>query len=272
MMFSTALVVASLLGTPAQAAACSGSPADWIEAVRTKGKRDAYLCLAETETAGAALLEVIGHEGFAELDGKERVTRALAVHLLHRLDRLLTGSEVRALAPSDRRLLRDGVYARRGRPTPSPEHEAVFAQFDWYSPSAEFNNGRLQAPDRDNLALIDKPPAAPKADPAPSAAEAMAETNTPRPPPPPGSPPPPEGAPPPDDLPPGPATGPQGAGPQGPGPQGAGPQGVGPQGPGPQDPAAEGSTGGLGCSHSGPVGSFALVGLPLCLGLVRRQD
>ncbi len=254
------LSAAALLGSPAQATTCEGVPADWIEAVRTQGKREAYLCLAETASAGAALLDTIGQEGFGDLGGKERITRALAVHLLHQLERPLTGEEVRALAPSDRRLLRDGVYARRGRPTPSPEHEAVFAQFAWYQPAAEFNNGRLRTLDRSNIELIDKPPKAPAAKEAPSAADAMAETHTPRPPPPPGAPPPPEGAPPPDDLPPGPATGPAAPGPGAPPP------------PGP--PKAPGDAASTGCASVAPRGLpvLALVALPLGLGRVRRQD
>lgn len=259
-MFSALLSTAVLLGSPVHAEACEGTPADWIEAVRVQGKRDAYLCIAKTETAGAALLEAIGQEGFAELGGKERITRALAVHLLHQLERPLTGEEVRALAPADRRLLRDGVYARRGRPTPSPEHEAVFSQFAWYAPVAEFNNGRLEASDRENIAIIDKPPKAPVAEAAPSAAEAMAETNTPRPPPPPGAPPPPEGAPPPDDLPPGPPTGPSAPG------AGAPP----PPGPG----QAPEEAGGTGCTTvvSSSLPALGVVILSLGVGRVRRQD
>jgi len=163
----------------APAADCAGSPDDWIAQILEKGSREAYRCVASSDAAGPALLARIQADDFDDLKNNERVTRALAIHLIHRLDAPLPGDALRALDAPDRRLLRDAVYARRGRKSPSPQHHAVFEQFEWYQPSPSYNNGALHQRDRENLALIDDPPAPPAPPAPPSAAEAMAETAAP---------------------------------------------------------------------------------------------
>ena len=148
----------------AQAPTCDGDPDAWITRLRVEADRDTYLCLATTDAAHDPLLAAAaaGAEG-ADEGEQNRLTRALAVHLLLRLDRALSADEVRALNAADRRLLSDGVRARRGRRTPSPEHEKVFAQFDWYQPSEDYNAALLTELDRANIAMLDNPPAAPVA-------------------------------------------------------------------------------------------------------------
>lgn len=175
---SLALSAGIAVGPTALAAdpACVGAPDDWIEQILEKGSRDAYGCIAATDAAGPALLARIQSDGFDAVKNQERVTRALAIFLMHRLDQQLPGDALRALEAPDRRLLRDAVYARRGRASPSPQHHAVFEQFDWYQPSPTYNNGALSELDRENLARIDDPPAPPAPPAAPSAADAMAET------------------------------------------------------------------------------------------------
>lgn len=152
---------------------CAESLDAAIEAVRASGSKAAYYCLADRDDAGAVLLLSIQRGG----SNQERATRALAVHLMQHLDRELTGEELRALNPADLRLLRDAVYARRGRASPAAEHVAVFQQFDWYKPDPKYTNGRLTAQDRANLALIDHPPAAPPVEPAMAAMPTSAPAN-----------------------------------------------------------------------------------------------
>lgn len=141
---------------------CAAPLEELIRKIRAVGSKDTYLCLASRDDAGAALLTAAGEEGL----GKERVTRALTVHWMQRLDQRLPGEVIRALNPDDRRLLRDAVYARRGRTSPSSEHAAVFSQFDWYKPNPRFLNSALKEVDRANIADIDHPPPPPEPEPA----------------------------------------------------------------------------------------------------------
>lgn len=145
------------LALAAPAAPC-GSVADDIEAVRTQGREEAYRCLAGADPAGPALVAWLADPP-VEGAGAERVQRALALHVLHRLDLPADVPALRLLSAADRRLLRDAVHARRGRRSPSAAHDRVFAQFDWYAPDAGYTNARLTGLDRENLALIDDPPA-----------------------------------------------------------------------------------------------------------------
>lgn len=167
-----ALAMGQEPGTSPTEDPCAAGLQTAIEAVRVSGSKPAYLCLAERDDAEVALLENLRQGG----PNQERATRALAVHLMQRLDRALTGEEVRALNPSDRRLLRDAVYARRGRASPAAEHVAVFQQFDWYKPDPKFTDGRLDDIDRANLGIIDHPPPEPPPEPA---AAAMADVPPP---------------------------------------------------------------------------------------------
>lgn len=147
----------------AQAPTCHGEPDAWITRLRAEADRQTYLCLALTDDAHDPLLAAaqatLADRG-NDAGEDNRLTRALAIHLLQRLDRALTEDEVRALNAADRRLLSDGVRAWRGRRTPSPEHERVFSQFAWYHPVDGYNNGLLTAQDRANITLLDDPPPA----------------------------------------------------------------------------------------------------------------
>ena len=89
---------------------------------------------------------------------RSAITRALAIHLLHRTGRAFTGAEVWALAPADRRLLRDGIRARRGRASPALNHAQVFSQFSWYEPDEDYTDRRLTDLDRANSSVLDRPP------------------------------------------------------------------------------------------------------------------
>lgn len=180
------MILALALALSARAEPCEGAIDDYIAAVRDHGEKDAYLCLASLDAAESPLMVAIAHTepvapsrtvldansdpaavqdavAVAEADrSRNSLSRALALHLAARLDRALTAEEVHALGMADRRLLRDAVYARRGRKSPAPEHDKVFAQLPWYAPDAGFDNGRLTEQDRANLAMIDHPPAPPE--------------------------------------------------------------------------------------------------------------
>jgi hypothetical protein len=152
---------------------CEAPLSVYIEEVQTSGSELAYLCLADRDDAGKALLDALAAMK-SDAVGDERVSRALAVHLLHRLNRPITGAEARALSPADRRFLADGVYARRGRRSPALEHERVFEKFPWYQPDAGYTNARLTPEDRANIEILDDPPKRPLAARSPSAGDAIA--------------------------------------------------------------------------------------------------
>lgn len=140
-----------------------------VEQVRA-GAREGYECVVTHSAGRAAILAGLDAQG----EHPERLTRALALNLLTQVDGAFAVEDVRRLSPADRRLLADGVRARRGRASPVPAHAEVFAQWDWYTPASTYADGRLSAVDRANIALADAPPPAPEpvageAEPAPDA-------------------------------------------------------------------------------------------------------
>lgn len=129
----------------------------WIEAVRTAGEEKAYLCLADVSESKPALIEFL-RTADSETVGARRVQRALALHVMQRLDGPADLESLRSINADDRRFLRDSVHARRGRESPIPAHHEVFSKFDWYAPSPAFRSNLLSDVDRANLKVIDKPP------------------------------------------------------------------------------------------------------------------
>ena len=156
------LLLASPMAARADGGDCDGDVDDLLAEVQARGAEPAYLCLAARDDAGPVLLAAAQAIG-PETEHPARVSRALALHLMQRLDRPLTDDEARALPAVDRRLLRDAVQARRGRPSPVPEHEALFRKFSWYRPDSSWSKSSLTGLDRQNMALLDAPPKAPKA-------------------------------------------------------------------------------------------------------------
>ena len=150
-------LVAATLATAAPSCEPADHPA-WIEAVRTRGDETSYLCLAADNDSHAPLLAAVEASPDPTAAGHRRIQRALAIHVMQRLDRPVSVDAIRAVNAADRRLLRDAVHARRGRQSPVPEHASVFEKFDWYQPNRRFTNRSLTPLDRDNLQIIDKPP------------------------------------------------------------------------------------------------------------------
>lgn len=193
------------LSGPASATTCDPQAAWASLRAYDSGARDAYLCLAG-HPDGAAILTAaldaepavpseagpsdaggdpspLTPEDAARLAGElgrpaavhVRTTRCLGLWLLERGDTAWDPSLVRRLSADDRRLLADGVYARRGRRSPSPDHDQIFRQFTWYQPDPRYTDNRLTDIDRANLSLADRPPAAPPPAAAPEVQPAAAE-------------------------------------------------------------------------------------------------
>ena len=99
--------------------------------VVSSGDREAYVCLSEAEEGKDLILTEIAEDPLGE---HPRLTRALVLWLLERTDRPMDPQLVAALSPADRRLLADGIRARRGRASPSAEHARIFQNLDWYDP------------------------------------------------------------------------------------------------------------------------------------------
>ncbi|MCS6912472.1 MAG: YARHG domain-containing protein [Myxococcales bacterium] len=70
------------------------------------------------------------------------------------LDRLLTLEQLQDLSRRDLRLLRNTIYARRGRPFRSPILQQYFGDMEWYRPVADYTDKRLTDIDRRNIKLI----------------------------------------------------------------------------------------------------------------------
>lgn len=70
------------------------------------------------------------------------------------LDRLLRVEELSTLSRRDLRILRNMVYARRGRPFQSAVVKEYFKGAAWYRPDDNYNDGRLKEVDHKNIRLV----------------------------------------------------------------------------------------------------------------------
>lgn len=134
-----------------------------VAALKDTGGKDDYLCVAADPGAATALVAALDALSgpTEEIDGPQaRYTRAITLWLLQQ-DVGWDAALVRRLSADDRRLLSDGVRARRGRASPSPAHDAIFKNLPWYKPDAGYTDGRLSADDRSKIALADNPPPVP---------------------------------------------------------------------------------------------------------------
>lgn len=119
--------------------------------VREKGSFEDYMCLSGADSGGAKIVGAL-----ADTPAEPRLTRALAIWMLHRSETPFDALHVETLTPADRRLLVDGIRARRGRKSPVPDHDRVFAQFGWYKPVATYTDARLKPGDAEQIALLDR--------------------------------------------------------------------------------------------------------------------
>jgi hypothetical protein len=70
------------------------------------------------------------------------------------LDQVLAVKDLRLLSLRDLRLLRNTIYARRGRPFKSPLLQEHFSNMPWYTPDPAYTDKRLTKTDKRNVALI----------------------------------------------------------------------------------------------------------------------
>jgi len=71
-----------------------------------------------------------------------------------RLDKLLHVDELSTLSRRDLRILRNTIYARRGRQFDSAVVKSYFKGATWYRPINEYNDGLLNEIDRKNIAIV----------------------------------------------------------------------------------------------------------------------
>lgn len=127
-------------------------PAALLPGLIERGDKEAYLCVSRAESGKDLLLAEIDKDPLGE---HNRVTRALVLWLLARSDQPMDPDLVARLSASDRRLLADGIRARRGRASPSVDHAKVFSLLHWYRPVPTYTDTRLKPIDRANLEVAD---------------------------------------------------------------------------------------------------------------------
>ena len=126
-----------------------------IAALEAEPSKQNYDCLAHNQESAEALI------GRLEEGENDRLSRALAVWRMLRLDSDIGDAESRAYSPSDRRLLVDAIHGHRGRETPAEEHALIFEQFAWYQPDPTYTDGRLSEQDQTNIDKLNSPPELP---------------------------------------------------------------------------------------------------------------
>lgn len=70
------------------------------------------------------------------------------------LDRLLTLKQLSDLSRRDLRILRNTIYARRGRPFKSAILQQYFSDMDWYDIDSAYSDKKLTETDRRNIKLV----------------------------------------------------------------------------------------------------------------------
>lgn len=71
-----------------------------------------------------------------------------------KLEALLAANQLATLSLRDLRMLRNTIYARRGRPFRSALLQGYFGEMDWYQPDDAYSDAKLTAIDRKNIRLI----------------------------------------------------------------------------------------------------------------------
>lgn len=71
-----------------------------------------------------------------------------------KLEKLLKLSDLDDYSPRDLKLLRNMVFARRGRPFKTPLVQGHFATVTWYKPDPAYKDSRLTEVDKKNVQLI----------------------------------------------------------------------------------------------------------------------
>lgn len=138
-----------LLASLALAGDCD--PTASVARLQKSGSQADYLCLMKAPEGKDLLVGAL----LETPTDNERLTRGLVLWLLEHTDQEMDESLISRLNPADRRLLADGIRARRGRASPAPEHVKVFEQLGWYEPVPNYTDARLRPVDRKNLDKVD---------------------------------------------------------------------------------------------------------------------
>jgi len=115
-------------------------------------RRDRLLSLPRPGEAERIELELIGERLGDALDHDGRAPHPLEKPAL--LDGPVTLEQLADYSRRDLALLRNLIYARRGRPFASPHLAQRFATLEGYRPESSYTNRRLTPVDRRNLKLI----------------------------------------------------------------------------------------------------------------------
>jgi hypothetical protein len=70
------------------------------------------------------------------------------------LDKQLTIDQLKDFSRRDLRMLRNLIYARRGRPFHSDLLQSYFQAVDWYKPDPTYTDARLTALDKRNINIV----------------------------------------------------------------------------------------------------------------------
>lgn len=155
-------MILALLGVALAQSPTTDCPNDVQEniqelATEGPGDRSAYECLAGNPSGQALLIDMLKKP--QDEGTQNKLSRALALWRLYRLNALISPEEARSYQPTDLRLLQDGIRAHRGRKSPSSDHLKVFEKISWYQPNAIYTDSLLTEQDHANLQMLLKPPA-----------------------------------------------------------------------------------------------------------------
>jgi hypothetical protein len=70
------------------------------------------------------------------------------------LDRPLTTQQLKDMSARDLRLLRNMIYARRGRPFKGKDMREYFSRMEWYKPDPKYTEARLTRIDHRNIKVV----------------------------------------------------------------------------------------------------------------------
>ncbi|WP_158501992.1 YARHG domain-containing protein [Vitiosangium sp. GDMCC 1.1324] len=129
---------------------------------------EASLSYADLEQRKETLLARTGRSNLAELGAEDRIELGLISRAMgdfavdegqrdqvaSSLESVLAVKELRMLSLRDLRLLRNTIYARRGRPFKSELLQEHFKRMPWYTPDPAYTDKRLTKTDKRNIDLI----------------------------------------------------------------------------------------------------------------------
>ncbi len=147
----------------------SGAPVSWNQFLRDTGKSmDCRLHKKEFEAGLRREVNTPSAPDLGKLRAEDRIelgliSRAMGEfamdegqreQLTTSLDSVLSVTELRQLSLRDLRILRNSIFARRGRPFKSKVLQKHFEHMPWYKPDKAYTDARLTENDKRNIELI----------------------------------------------------------------------------------------------------------------------